>query len=179
MSGEVGLDSTEGKGSRFWFRVQVALVEPGTDTRQVAREAAQTPVRPDVVRSGYVMVVEDTPVNQLVIKAMLGKHGYRVVCHENGHQAVEAITGGERPSLVLMDCQMPVMDGYAATAAIRQWEADNGTPRLPIVALTASAFEADRQHCLEAGMDDFLTKPVEINRLLEVLGRWFAPENRA
>jgi response regulator RpfG family c-di-GMP phosphodiesterase len=78
------------------------------------------------------------------------------------------------PDLVLMDCQMPVLDGYQASMQIRRWEAENGRPHLTIVALTASAFEDDRQHCLDAGMDDFLTKPIAIEKLMATLAHWLA-----
>ena len=84
------------------------------------------------------------------------------------------ITGGVAPDLVLMDCQMPVLDGYEATMQIRRWETEHARPRLPIVALTASAFEDDRKRCLEAGMDDFLAKPIDIQKLMAMLGHWLA-----
>ena len=98
---------------------------------------------------------------------------------ENGAQAVQRVTAGDstqaRPDLVLMDCQMPVLDGYQATRQIRQWEQQQGRARLPIVALTASAYDEDREHCLEAGMDDFLTKPLAVPALEAALAKWAVP----
>jgi hypothetical protein len=96
----------------------------------------------------------------------------RCDCVDNGQAAIDAIVGGMRPDLVLMDVQMPVMDGVAATAAIRQWEAATGKPHLPIVALTAGAFEEDRQRCQAVGMDDFLAKPVSLADLAAMLEKW-------
>jgi CheY-like chemotaxis protein/HPt (histidine-containing phosphotransfer) domain-containing protein len=94
----------------------------------------------------------------------------------NGQEAVNAITGGAQVDLILMDVQMPVMDGYTATAWIRHREAELALPHLPIIALTADAFEEDRQRCLAAGMDDFLTKPVNVAKLSAALARWLPGE---
>jgi CheY-like chemotaxis protein len=97
---------------------------------------------------------------------------------ENGLEAVQAIQGGARPALVLMDCQMPVMDGYEATRQIREWQraqqAAGQAVALPIVALTAGAFESERQACLDAGMDDFLAKPLDVKALRDMLDKWIA-----
>lgn len=121
-----------------------------------------------------VLIVEDNPTNRRVIEALLSKQGIQFTSVQNGEEAVSLITQGLLPALVLMDCQMPVMDGYEATQAIRKWEKDNDKPRLPIIALTASVFEEDRNHCIAVGMDDFLTKPVDITRLTSALSKWIA-----
>jgi CheY-like chemotaxis protein len=93
----------------------------------------------------------------------------------DGQQAVDAIThGDQKPDIILMDLHMPVMDGYTAVTQIRQWEADQQRTHLPIIALTADAFEEDRQHCLAVGMNDFLTKPVELNVLKSTLSKWLS-----
>ena len=91
---------------------------------------------------------------------------------EDGQQALDFITQGGAPDLVLMDVQMPIMGGLEATEKIRLWQADHSQPRLPIVALTANAFEEDRQKCLDSGMDDFLVKPLDLLKLQAMLGRW-------
>jgi CheY-like chemotaxis protein len=116
-------------------------------------------------------VAEDNPINRLVIESLLTQLGLSVSLVEDGQQAVAAICGGELADLVLMDLQMPVMDGYAATENIRQWEATNKRTPLPIIAFTADAFEEDRQHCWAVGMNDFLTKPVSIDALRNALIR--------
>jgi len=125
--------------------------------------------------TGTVLIAEDNLVNRTVIMAMLEDldcSGLTVTMVEDGQQALDFITQGGAPDLVLMDVQMPVLDGLAATAQIRLWEADHGQPRVTIVALTANAFEEDRKQCMDSGMDDFLAKPLDINQLRSTLGRW-------
>jgi len=122
--------------------------------------------------AGKVLAVDDNDSNRAVIQTVLTKLGLRVAFAEDGAQAVEAITRGAAADLILMDLQMPVMDGYAATAQIRLWESTHGLKRHPIVALTAHAYKEDRQRCLDAGMDDLLTKPIVIDDLCAALRRW-------
>ena len=116
-----------------------------------------------------ILVVEDNRVNQLVILAMLKKTGYTADAVANGREALAALPAG-RYDLVLMDCQMPVMDGYEATLEIRR--AEPPIRNLPVIALTASAMEGDRDRCLAAGMDDFISKPVTAGAVAAVLERW-------
>jgi PAS domain S-box-containing protein len=174
LGGEVGVDSETGKGSRFWFRIRATVANPGADKRRGQRPL-QTVDIPELVAfglAGRVLVVEDDRVNRKVIAALLGKLGLSVTLAEDGQQGVEAITSGEVPELVLMDIHMPVLDGYAATERIRQWEAEQGRPRLPIIALTADVFEEGRQRSVAAGMDDFLSKPIVLGKLKAMLGKW-------
>jgi CheY-like chemotaxis protein/HPt (histidine-containing phosphotransfer) domain-containing protein/anti-sigma regulatory factor (Ser/Thr protein kinase) len=122
-----------------------------------------------------VLVVEDNDVNLEVVRLQLRQLGLETQAARNGREAVEAIVrggaGGARPfAAVLMDCHMPEMDGFAATGAIRKAEGDG--PRLPIIALTASAMQSDRELCLRSGMDDYLAKPVETEELQAMLTRW-------
>jgi CheY-like chemotaxis protein/HPt (histidine-containing phosphotransfer) domain-containing protein len=119
-----------------------------------------------------VLLVEDSATNREVIEAQLKKQGVRVESVANGRQALERIAAGDPPDLVLMDCQMPVMDGYEATRRIRQWEQDGDRPRLPIVALTANASQGDRDQCVVAGMNDYLHKPIAPRALAAALARW-------
>ncbi len=123
---------------------------------------------------GQILLAEDNPVNREVALGMLELIGCRVDLAENGREAVEAIS--QHPyDLVLMDCQMPVMDGFSATAAIRRHEAASGTGRyVPIIALTANAMEGDRERCLVAGMDDYLPKPFSQEGLSTIIHRWMA-----
>ncbi len=127
------------------------------------------PTADDAVRRGHVLVAEDNIVNQKVIVAMLRKLGYTSDVVENGAGAVARLQGGEAYDLVLMDCQMPTMDGFEATRAIRH---DPGRGELPIVALTAHALNQERERCLAAGMNDYLAKPVSLKVLEKTLGEW-------
>jgi signal transduction histidine kinase/ActR/RegA family two-component response regulator len=173
MGGDCGLESVEGGGSRFWFRIRAGSVavampaEPCTNTK-VASDAMVH--RWD--EAGYVLVAEDNPTNLKVVEGMLRRVGLRFVCVSDGAQALAHFGAGEAPALILMDCQMPVMDGWEATRAIRAIEDESGRARTPIVALTANAFESDRKACLDAGMDDFLAKPISISGLRAALGKW-------
>ena len=150
--------------------------------RTIARAlglAAGAPVaeaQPAAVRAaaGHVLLVEDNLVNQDIGAAMLGALGMSVAIANNGIEAV-AMVGRERYDLILMDCQMPEMDGFAATAEIRSREAAAGAARIPIIALTANAMQGDRERCLAAGMDDYLAKPFSKPQLAAMLERWAAP----
>jgi signal transduction histidine kinase len=173
MGGEAGIDSQPGQGARFWFRVRVALQAGAQVSLQTSAASVAVPAR-DL--TGTVLIAEDNLVNRMVIMAMLGEldaSGLSVTVVEDGQQALDFITQGGMPDLVLMDVQMPVMDGLEATEKIRLWQADHGKPRLPIVALTANAYEDDRQKCLAVGMDDFLVKPLDMKKLHATLTRWF------
>ncbi|RMF77779.1 MAG: response regulator, partial [Nitrospirae bacterium] len=137
--------------------------------------AAETAApEPRTTRPLSVLLAEDNAVNRLVAVKALERLGHRVTAVADGAAAVEAWAAGGF-DLVLMDCQMPVMDGYRATAEIRAREAERGGPRTPIVALTANAMAGDREQCLAAGMDDHLAKPVRGEALAACLERW-APE---
>jgi CheY-like chemotaxis protein/HPt (histidine-containing phosphotransfer) domain-containing protein len=118
-------------------------------------------------------VAEDNAVNRMVALAQLLMLGYQADAVTNGAEAVEAVEGGGY-DIVLMDCQMPVMDGFEATRGIRK----SAHPTIPIIALTASAMTSDRDRCLAAGMNDYLSKPVEMTQLQDVLARWL-PANGA
>jgi signal transduction histidine kinase/CheY-like chemotaxis protein len=173
MQGSAGVESEEGKGSRFWFRISAKIVAAPQQTEKIQiNEYSSTPP-PGKGTSRCILVVDDNMVNQKVVSLMLCKLGLSVETAENGQLAVERVADGLAIDLVLMDCQMPVLDGFSATEMIRQREKENGLPRLPVIALTAGAFEEDRQHCLAAGMDDFLTKPIDQQKLTQLLQRWF------
>jgi CheY-like chemotaxis protein len=138
------------------------------------------PLRPEAgrPRTRRVLLAEDNPVNVEVAKAMLESLDLEVVCARNGEEALHAVQAGGAGApwdCVLMDCQMPVMDGFAATAAIRRDEREAGRGRvLPIIAITANALQGDREACLAAGMDDYLSKPFSREELAAVIGRWMA-----
>ena len=181
MGGDVGVDSKVNEGARFWFRIHAKRVSDSEESRQSPRnlvgKEALSPEKQSV--RGCVLVVEDNATNRKVITALLGKLGLTVEVAEDGRQALELLARGLQPDLVLMDIQMPVMDGLAATREIRRQEQEDGRPPLPILALTAGAFEEDRQHCLEAGMNDFLTKPVTYDVLHASIIHWLPRKDSA
>jgi CheY-like chemotaxis protein len=174
--------SEPGVGSRFWFRVQVQRVLAREDSRQGHRKEGKSP-QGNIAKgqlSGHILVAEDNAINTMVIKNLLSRLGLQVTLTKDGEEALNAVTQGLVPDLILMDLQMPTMDGYTATQKIRQWETDTRRSQcIPIVALTADAFEEDRRHCMAVGMDDFLTKPVSLDTLRTTLGRLLdAPARR-
>ena len=148
-----------------------ALLEAIADLMSSERAVRTAPVAAasPVLPRATVLVAEDNPVNQLVITGMLAKRGLEAEVVTDGGQAV-ARAGPRRHAAVLMDCQMPTVDGYEATARIRANEADG--VRVPIIAMTAHALEGDRERCLQAGMDDYLAKPLRADQLDAVLERW-------
>jgi len=182
MGGAVGVDSVPGQGSRFWFRIRagvagVPVIVPG---RSGARPVDTVVRAPGDMLHGRILVVEDNPTNQKVVRALLGKLGLDCQLAADGEAGVQAVRAAEGYDLILMDIQMPVLDGYAATRQIRAWESETQRPRCPIIALTADAFDDDRQHCLDVGMDDFLAKPLSFDKLKQVLQRWLqAPRDNA
>ncbi len=134
------------------------------------------PARPDPVLepkslSGRILLVEDNPVNQKVARSMLRKLGLEAEVAANGRVAMTMVES-ERFDVILMDCQMPEMDGFEATTAIRRLEQERGLPRTPVIAMTAAALAGDRDRCLSVGMDDFLSKPVKLGVLREAVMRW-------
>jgi CheY-like chemotaxis protein len=126
---------------------------------------------------GLVLLVEDNPVNLLVAQRLIQICNFDCLSAENGEIAIDMLQQNHDFDLVLMDCQMPVMDGYKATQAWRQIEADQSRARLPIIAMTANAMAEDRQRCLDAGMDDYLSKPVDRKLLEQVMMKWMMRRN--
>ncbi|MDO9455373.1 PAS domain-containing hybrid sensor histidine kinase/response regulator [Nocardioides sp.] len=147
-----------------------ALAGPGDSTDRPSGSPLRSTVDPGDAR-GRVLVVEDNAINQLVARGFLEAMGFAVVTADDGQAALDLV--GHQPfDAVLMDVQMPVLDGYATTRALREREAASGAARLPVLAMTAAAIAGERERCLEAGMDDFLTKPVSPAALHLALDRW-------
>jgi CheY-like chemotaxis protein len=166
MNGSITAESEPGRGSTFRFEVEmdnVAGSEAAPGGSAVKEESETFESAPTV------LIAEDNPVNQIVAARMLERCGCSAQVVSDGHAAIEAWRGG-RYDLVLMDCQMPNLDGYEATAQIRRLEGDGR--RTPIVAMTAHALAGDRQRCLDAGMDDYLSKPLRHADLRAAIKRW-------
>jgi PAS domain S-box-containing protein len=175
MCGNIDVESVEGEGSTFWFDVvlekqaQVLGVTQGCPDPVDHEGSLQKKVQNG--NGTRLLLVEDDPTNQVVIKASLTKFGYHVDVVNDGSEAIKALENNDY-ALVLMDCMMPVLNGYEATAVIRNQASAVRNHEIPVIALTAKAFEEDRDKCQAAGMNDFLSKPVIITDLLIVLGKW-------
>ena len=191
MGGNIGVESAPGKGSRFWFTARFQEAQATTDDQassivsefiDLSNLSSSVPsAAPSVVVHAAgpisepslpprILLAEDNPVNRTVAVAMLKKYRVSIDVVVNGQQAFEA--ANLHPyAMILMDCQMPELDGIEATALIRRAEA-SGSARVPIVALTANALVEDKERCLAAGMDDYLSKPVSRAALDATLKRW-------
>jgi PAS domain S-box-containing protein len=162
MGGTIGVDSAPEQGSRFRFTVRCRA---GAVPMPIAAPAEA----PTAVRPLDILVAEDNRVNQMLIAALLEKFGHRATLVGDGEQAVAALARG-RFDLVLMDVQMPKLDGVGATKAIRAL--DGTAARTPVIALTANALSGQRESYIAAGMDDYLSKPIQPTALAAMLGRW-------
>ncbi len=170
MGGRIGVISEPGNGATFWFELVLPASEPPAHVKLERELRTGDPTELAGLR---VLVAEDNYVNQKVIRRTLEKWGVELQIAENGHQVLEWLAR-EPFHLVLMDCQMPEMDGYEATRRIRTYEQPRGL-HIPIIALTANALEGDREKCLECGMDDYLSKPLNPDTLWEKLVQWGLP----
>ncbi|MEW3775623.1 ATP-binding protein [Pseudomonas aeruginosa] len=166
MGGTLQAESKEGSGSTFTLEIPLPFQQSPAHRQQAAGDAAP------VAAGQEILLVEDNPVNQTVIEAMLRSLGYRVTLVADGIQAVRSAER-QRYDAILMDCRLPVLDGYSATREIRAQE--NGR-QVPIIALTANALQGDRENCLQAGMNDYLAKPFKRAELQRILQRWIGSQ---
>jgi PAS domain S-box-containing protein len=172
MGGKISLESASGQGSTFWFTVLLKpsmMVIGPPDTRQAKGQVKHR----HLPKNCRLLLAEDNEVNQIVALSQLQTMGYRVDAVTNGLEALDALAR-EPYDLVLMDCQMPELDGYQTTRRIRTVQAP--WRNLPIIAVTAHAMTGDREKCLAAGMNDYLSKPFKQEELMAALDRWLPPE---
>ncbi len=171
MGGEIGLDSAVGTGTTFYFTVPAKITR---DSRSLAEEkappAAEESDEPASSKASKILLVEDNLINQNLVVRVLKKHGHPVTVASDGLQALAALEK-ESFDLILMDVQMPDMDGFEATRAIRYKEKKMGN-HIPIIAMTAHAMKGDRDRCIQAGMDDYVSKPIQLDALLSLIKKW-------
>jgi signal transduction histidine kinase/ActR/RegA family two-component response regulator len=167
MGGKITAESSEGVGTTFRFTLQLPL---GADPAGSLMENTHSLAPLHKLR---ILLAEDNATNQKVATLMLRKLGCSVVVAGNGEQALSALAE-QSFDMVLMDCQMPVMDGFAATQMIRSDQSGRFSPQIPIIAMTANAMQGDRENCINAGMNDYIPKPIALANLLATLSRWQA-----
>jgi CheY-like chemotaxis protein len=166
LGGHIQAQSAPGGGSKFTLEIQAM---PATAVK--AEPSSASAEGGEVPRGARILLVEDDRIARFVVEQLLAAYGCETTLATDGEEAVQAM--GRFPfDVVLMDCQMPRVDGYEATRRIRRLEEEEGRRRTPIVALTASVMHEDAERTREAGMDDFMPKPVDPARLQEVLRRW-------
>jgi signal transduction histidine kinase/ActR/RegA family two-component response regulator len=172
MRGEIGVQSEVGKGSTFYFTAELEIPlqpRPRADGLLAGSDVGEAEgLGGALERPLQVLLADDSPINQRLAIGLLEKKGCEIVLANNGREACEAFAT-KRFDLVLMDVQMPEMDGFDATEAIRAIEQDGA--RVPIIAMTADVMEGDRERCLQAGMDDYIAKPVRAQVLYETIRR--------
>ena len=173
------VESEPGAGSTFYFTILFGKQEERSSSFCLESQSTPSPEKVteaiNKLRGARVLLVEDNEINQELAMELLMNNGIQVDCAVNGQQALERL-GQKHYDGVLMDCQMPVMDGYTATEKIRQ---NPEFEKLPVLAMTAHAMVGDRQKSLEAGMNDYISKPLNVDKMFMTMARWIVPAEPA
>ncbi len=170
MDGEVGIESVQGQGSVFWF----TMILPKEDEKTVvtAHSKSVDKIKPESLKGAGILLVEDNLINQEFALEILWGFGCQCTLASDGRQAIRCVEDDDVYDLILMDCQMPEVDGYEATRHIREYFKQQQIPHVPIIAMTANAMKGEREKCMDAGMDDYLSKPFLKKEMENVLMKW-------
>lgn len=184
MKGDIGMESTPGKGSTFWFEIDIDVIRmenfcedddmldiPAQETIEAALSVAPTTETKSGWPRARLLLAEDNHINQLLATTILGQAGYGIDVAKNGVETLDALEESDYDA-ILMDIQMPVMDGLEATKRIRSGASTARKRQIPIIAMTANAMRGDREAYLEAGMDDYISKPISAAQLIQTVGHW-------
>ncbi|RYZ82652.1 MAG: response regulator, partial [Proteobacteria bacterium] len=175
MNGEMGFESVVGEGSTFWFTASFQKTQPKTEA-ELAEESLPTVndngLSVATIGRRHILIAEDIPVNQIVAIRMIEKLGHVAHVVGNGQEVLNALYQADY-DLILMDCHMPEMDGYEATSAIRR-STTLPNPNILILAMTANAMKGDKERCIEVGMNDYISKPIESKSLQRTLNKWLS-----
>jgi len=171
MGGEIGLKSLPGRGSIFWFTTLLCKQCNDEKTKDTTNREAARDTNVQAEQDTHILVVDDNDINQMVATGILSRLGFHIHTAENGKIALEKLAM-RKYSMILMDCQMPVMDGFETTRAIRKMDSTTSYYNIPIIAMTANAIQGDREKCLAAGMDDYISKPLLSEDLVDIVYRW-------
>jgi CheY-like chemotaxis protein len=176
MDGEIGMKSTQGQGSEFWFTVKLEITEMPQSQDSVQQIVNNHTNCENNFRNVRILIAEDNIVNQKVALGLLKKLGVRAEAVANGIEVIRALEMIHY-DLVLMDVQMPEMDGYEATKQIRNPNSSVKNHTIPVIAMTANAMLGDRNICISAGMNDYISKPVLLDDLARVIEKWLPGGN--
>jgi CheY-like chemotaxis protein/two-component sensor histidine kinase len=171
LGGEISVESEVNIGTTFSFNMLLDIANDNINTDHI-RSKQKISLDPDLAGNVRILMVEDNRINAEIAREMLEKLGCEVIVAQSGQGAYEILKADRNFDLIFMDCQMPVMDGFEATAKIIEFENINNQKHIPIIALTANSLQGDKEKCIAAGMDDYLSKPVSQKDFAKIVSKW-------